>query len=147
MVNSMFAFLYILIKILPMCHIRVQLLSSLLWSTLVQAMACSKWGHSFAETNDGPNMWSFIRPQWVIIANMNLIVWTHYLRSSMPCKSACIQNITKNNFKTLFNSVQKVFRENVCFFITKSFLNYSFFHLHLLYQPYLGLCQAHNTWT
>ena len=29
----------------------------------------------------------------------------------------------------------------VCF-ITKSFLTYSFFHLHLLYQPYLGLCQA-----
>ena len=27
-------------------------------------------------------------------------------------------------------------------FITKSFLTYSFFHLHLLYQPYLGLCQA-----
>ena len=25
---------------------------------------------------------------------------------------------------------------------TKSFLTYSFFHLHLLYQPYLGLCQA-----
>ena len=31
---------------------------------------------------------------------------------------------------------------SVCF-ITKSFLTYSFlFHLHLLYQPYLGLCQA-----
>ena len=29
----------------------------------------------------------------------------------------------------------------VCF-ITKSFLTYSFFHLHLLYQPYQGLCQA-----
>ena len=29
----------------------------------------------------------------------------------------------------------------VCF-ITKSFLTYSFFHLHLLYQSYLGLCQA-----
>ena len=29
----------------------------------------------------------------------------------------------------------------VCF-ITKSFLTYSFFHLRLLYQPYLGLCQA-----
>ena len=30
----------------------------------------------------------------------------------------------------------------VCF-ITKSFLTYSFiFHLHLLYQPYIGLCQA-----
>ena len=30
----------------------------------------------------------------------------------------------------------------VCF-ITKSFLTYSFFfHLYLLYQPYLGLCQA-----
>ena len=30
----------------------------------------------------------------------------------------------------------------VCFF-TKSFLTYSFFHIHLLYQPYPGLCQAH----
>ena len=30
---------------------------------------------------------------------------------------------------------------NVCF-ITKSFLTYSFFLLHLLYQPYAGLCQA-----
>ena len=29
----------------------------------------------------------------------------------------------------------------VCF-ITKSFLTYSFFYLRLLYQPYLGLCQA-----
>ena len=29
----------------------------------------------------------------------------------------------------------------VCF-ITKSFLTYSFFHLRLLYQPYLGLCQV-----
>ena len=29
----------------------------------------------------------------------------------------------------------------VCF-ITKSFLTYSFFHLRLLYLPYLGLCQA-----
>ena len=29
----------------------------------------------------------------------------------------------------------------VCF-ITKSFLTNSFFHLHLLYQPHLGLCQA-----
>ena len=29
----------------------------------------------------------------------------------------------------------------VCF-ITKSFLTYSFFHLRLFYQPYLGLCQA-----
>ena len=29
----------------------------------------------------------------------------------------------------------------VCF-ITKSFLTYSFLHLHLLYQPYLRLCQA-----
>ena len=31
-----------------------------------------------------------------------------------------------------------------CFacFIAKSFLTYTFFHLHLLYQPYLGLCQA-----
>ena len=29
----------------------------------------------------------------------------------------------------------------VCFII-KSFLTFIFFHLHLLYQPYLGLCQA-----
>ena len=29
----------------------------------------------------------------------------------------------------------------VCF-ITKSFLTCYFFHLHLLYQPYVGLCQA-----
>ena len=35
-----------------------------------------------------------------------------------------------------------MFNVNVCFII-KSFLTYSFFfHLRLLYQPYLGLCQA-----
>ena len=36
-------------------------------------------------------------------------------------------------------------RKNICLFVRffiKSFLTYSFFHLYLLYQPHLGLCQT-----
>ena len=57
----------------------------------------------------------------------------------MP-KHSPIQVVDLTPFEWLFTNA--LYHYWFVCFITKSFLTYSFFHLHLLYQPYLGLCQA-----
>ena len=67
----------------------------------------------------------------------NWLQWEHVPHVSWPI-SWC--KFCSSTYKYI-SSISLCLVFCVCF-VTKSFLTYSFFHLHLLYQPYLGLCQA-----